>query len=135
MARIRRLDLPWHLCWSKDPTTPQFNPLQLWVRAADLKLIRVGWEALSETQTGCVSYPAYQVADVESTIVSTTVIGSGTGANILTGVGVLFPWGMTDVSATSQAHQLFRLGMYLKTASGQTPQFTHIRAWLEWEDC
>ncbi len=44
-----------------------FNPFQLWVRAADMKNVRVGWELLNESQANLVSSPAYQVADVEAT--------------------------------------------------------------------
>lgn len=95
-----------------------------------MKNIRMGWEALGATQTDMVTSPAYQLAENETTLVTPTSLGTDT----LTGVGVKYPSGMTDASATTQAHQLFRAGMYVKNASGSNPNFVHVRAWLEWED-
>ena len=128
---MRRLNLGWRLCWANSTSTGIFNPFQLWVSAPDIKVARVGWESYSETQTGLISYPGFQVADIETTIASTNTLGADT----LTGVGVKFPSTMTDISATTIGRQLFRSGMYLKTASGTGPHFTHIRMWLDWEDC
>lgn len=95
-----------------------------------MKNVRVGWEAISESAS-IISSPAYQLADVPSSISSINALGTDT----LTSTGLMFPTSMFDLSANTKTRQLFRAGMFcLNSAGSGTLNVTNIRMWIEWED-
>ena len=133
MARIRRIDLGWATCYTNSPNGDgQFNPMQVYIRAPGIGKIRMGWEAHGESVANMISRPGFQVADVENNIVSTNTLGTDTQ----TSNGVKFPSAMADISATTQARQLFRGGIWVKNPAGNNNLNTvRVHLWIEYEEC
>lgn len=67
---------------------------------------------------------------MENVIASSNTLGSDT----LTSTNVKYPTAMTDISATTQARQLVRFGIWVKNPTGTTTlQCVRLSGWLEIE--
>lgn len=110
----------------------QFNMMQLFIRCGGINNARVGWEVQAGSVANMITRPGLQLANVENTIGSTAALGSDTH----TSTGMKYPSAMVDISASTDAYQLMRVGLYVKNPVGNSDlNCVRVRVWLEVEDC
>ena len=133
---IRQVVIPWTTIFTNNTSSPgDFNACTVWMEGGPFKEVRVTFEVQNTTDSSAVISPAFQTANVDDTILATTIFpASSPTRNDQTGDGLSFPNGYSNLQSGTEPVQQVRFGFYF---DGDTAglQCARVQAVIEYKDC
>jgi len=120
--------LRWEQVHSTSTSSSTFFPVTMWSPASSVKEVRAGFEiALPENDITVA--PAYQVANVENTVVASGLIGTYQSTS-----GVHYPSSWQDISTATDGAQLVRFGWQTLNTSTATRNRVRVGGFVQTKD-
>lgn len=134
MPTFRKLPMPWTTIFADTNSSDgEFNPCTPWLPAVEIQAVRMTFEVRNTTDSSGVVKPALQTANVENSPDAAVVLPAANPTrNDLTGDGMSYPNGVSDISSSTVGKQLVRFGVYFDPSTDASLKLARFGGLLEW---